>query len=245
MFTKNCFLRALLISAAAAALAAAAQAATNVQTWDLSNVPFITDGTYTPGEEGMPPQGSYAGTGSYSHDFAKFDASVGTLNSVAIRYYYTASDFTCSLSADEKEGGSWVEFQTVFRSLAFSNSCSSDSYSNSASQFYTGFDGLQTPGTFDFGALSDDHSAVASNAADYLGTGVFSLSLSSAFNFNWDDWLMYTSIYDGCTTGTLGDGSRVEVTYSYTPAPIPEPSTLVLLAAGLFGLLCYAWRKRK
>ena len=26
-------------------------------------------------------------------------------------------------------------------------------------------------------------------------------------------------------------------------AQVPEPSTLVLLAAGLAGLLCYAWRK--
>jgi len=30
-----------------------------------------------------------------------------------------------------------------------------------------------------------------------------------------------------------------------TPAPTPEPSTLVLLASGLVGLLAYAWRKRK
>jgi hypothetical protein len=30
----------------------------------------------------------------------------------------------------------------------------------------------------------------------------------------------------------------------YTTA-IPEPGTLALLAAGLIGLLCYAWRKRK
>ena len=26
---------------------------------------------------------------------------------------------------------------------------------------------------------------------------------------------------------------------------IPEPGTLALLATGLIGLLCYAWRKRK
>ena len=28
-------------------------------------------------------------------------------------------------------------------------------------------------------------------------------------------------------------------------APVPEPGTLALLAAGLVSLLAYAWRKRK
>ena len=28
-------------------------------------------------------------------------------------------------------------------------------------------------------------------------------------------------------------------------SPVPEPGTLTLLAAGLIGLLAYAWRKRK
>lgn len=31
----------------------------------------------------------------------------------------------------------------------------------------------------------------------------------------------------------------------FVGAPIPEPSTIVLLATGLLGLLAYAWRKRK
>lgn len=36
-----------------------------------------------------------------------------------------------------------------------------------------------------------------------------------------------------------------DVTASYTGTVIPEPSTLVLVLAGLIGLLAYAWRRRK
>ena len=33
--------------------------------------------------------------------------------------------------------------------------------------------------------------------------------------------------------------------YGFHFEPVPEPSTIVLLATGLIGLLVYAWRKRK
>jgi len=35
------------------------------------------------------------------------------------------------------------------------------------------------------------------------------------------------------------------VSVTLTSGEVPEPSTLVLLAAGLFGLLAYAWKKRR
>jgi hypothetical protein len=50
------------------------------------------------------------------------------------------------------------------------------------------------------------------------------------------------------TTLTYGNGADLlvdNVMVSGTAAQTPEPGTLVLLVAGLIGLLAYAWRKRK
>jgi hypothetical protein len=44
------------------------------------------------------------------------------------------------------------------------------------------------------------------------------------------------------TTGPVGSGA---VTYWDAQAQVPEPSTIMLLATGLIGLLAYAWRKRR
>jgi hypothetical protein len=71
----------------------------------------------------------------------------------------------------------------------------------------------------------DSHADVTFSApvtARYLGI---------RFNDSWD------------TNTTVGQGSSQlgEVQFSQTP----EPGTLVLLATGLIGLLCYAWKKRK
>ncbi|MBU4272136.1 MAG: PEP-CTERM sorting domain-containing protein [Planctomycetes bacterium] len=74
----------------------------------------------------------------------------------------------------------------------------------------------------------------------------------------------FTATVDGFTfSGVFSTGASAGNTYGklYVSSPnytsmfydnvavytgvIPEPSTLVLLASGLVGLLCYAWRKRK
>ena len=41
------------------------------------------------------------------------------------------------------------------------------------------------------------------------------------------------------------DGNFVITTFAVSAEAVPEPSTIVLLASGLIGLLCYAWRKRR
>jgi hypothetical protein len=41
-----------------------------------------------------------------------------------------------------------------------------------------------------------------------------------------------------------GDGWFIMASASIPGVLVPEPSTLILLATGLLGLLCYAWRRR-
>ena len=48
------------------------------------------------------------------------------------------------------------------------------------------------------------------------------------------------SVFNGALTS-----DQIAGLYSAAVTPVPEPSTLALLAGGLFGLLAYAWRKRK
>lgn len=50
-------------------------------------------------------------------------------------------------------------------------------------------------------------------------------------------------VYTSYTVGNRFDEYRI--TTKWSDIVVPEPSTLALLASGLFGLLAYAWRKRK
>ncbi len=54
------------------------------------------------------------------------------------------------------------------------------------------------------------------------------------------------SIEDFAWYNTALTQAQVSAHYADAQAvPVPEPGTLTLLAAGLAGLLCYAWRKRR
>ncbi len=58
--------------------------------------------------------------------------------------------------------------------------------------------------------------------------------------------IMYVSTDAGVGySGDWGFDSNTVLDGGFTIPAVPEPSTLTLLATGLIGLLCYAWRKKK
>jgi hypothetical protein len=58
--------------------------------------------------------------------------------------------------------------------------------------------------------------------------------------------VLWMAFRDTATGGDDGFNLTLDMaSASFTASGVPEPSTLVLLAAGLAGLLCYAWRKRR
>lgn len=94
---------------------------------------------------------------------------------------------------------------------------------------------------------------VAGNNVDVYVDGDFVITRSASQNPG--TWLSNKAQFgSGSTAGTstanyayvgLEAGHHVYSDLDQFSSPIPEPSTVVLLAAGLIGLLAYAWRKRK
>ena len=58
----------------------------------------------------------------------------------------------------------------------------------------------------------------------------------NSVNHTGEEWIVGYGLYDGRTQAFLLTPSV------YTPTATPEPSTLLLVASGLIGLLAYAWR---
>lgn len=63
----------------------------------------------------------------------------------------------------------------------------------------------------------------------------------------WQKFSVSASAGDVVTiTANRADATGTIITgMAFDPVPVPEPGTLALLTTGLFGLLCFAWRRRR
>lgn len=93
-----------------------------------------------------------------------------------------------------------------------------------------------------------------SDVARYSGdsftppSGKLASDSHTALLYNFDETPGSTTITDlseNGLNGTLGVGFSGATSPEFVTNPVPEPSTLVLLAAGALGFLAWAWRRRR
>lgn len=78
-----------------------------------------------------------------------------------------------------------------------------------------------------------------------LATDVMGVNQSHTFSFGTVSGAVTLETKLTLATGTYADTDFKLNYVTVTRELVPEPSTIVLLASALIGLLCYAWRKRK
>jgi hypothetical protein len=115
--------------------------------------------------------------------------------------------------------------------------------------------------TLNFDYLGSQGTAPINMSAWILSNSGATTIASRAYSVSGDDtWhhAMVSGVTTAEMTGPLGIQFYTQMTntnqtiitkfanlqLSYT-APVPEPGTMALLVTGLFGLVCYAWRKRR
>ncbi len=117
-----------------------------------------------------------------------------------------------------------------------------------------------SPATLEWDETTAGHTQTSPSITLISGTGLsFWTNASNFTQLVWDpaDYdtslgslnASFTRTFDILPIGALElrglDGIEIEGRVHLLYNQIPEPSTLALLASGLVGLLCYAWRKRK
>ncbi|HUS39881.1 MAG TPA: PEP-CTERM sorting domain-containing protein, partial [Pirellulales bacterium] len=80
---------------------------------------------------------------------------------------------------------------------------------------------------------------------DYNYDGTVDISDLGSVLANYNKSLPDPGISGMSSGGLDAQAIQMLTAAGFSVGVVPEPSTLLLLATGLLGLVCYAWRKRK
>jgi hypothetical protein len=183
--------------------------------------------------------------------FQEFDPSLGTLNSVTLDLSgtltttLTVGNLSGSFGAGAALSSGSASTQTT---LTVQDPLGNESLLNLTASFpFTNLSPTSGSNTITSGALMQ----TGSNGSTYVSpavlaefTGLSTISLSSSTS------TLTGVLYTGGTAAAYASQAPMaaltgSVTYNYTPAVVPEPSTFALLTVGVWGIIGYRWRKKR
>jgi len=185
----------------------------------VENIGGNTAGCY-PGNE-SPDKAIDGNTGTKYLAYGNFNSSgTGTPGGVNTGLYFTLGSAISVNAIQFATGNDSPERDPLTITLEGSNASSNLNLGSSWTAIYSGVTGLSALGTNDSRNTYGD---------------IESFSNSTAYS-------SYRILVTGVRSDTVGMMQFSEVKLF---SAVPEPSTMIMAAVGLAGLLAYAWRKRK
>jgi hypothetical protein len=141
---------------------------------------------------------------------------------------------------DWPDAQTWVNFST--------KTPDTPARTGTSPYYLTVFEGMgMTPSTTNAFGLAPVDGTPDGTPDDGEGYGFDNTTLGTFYIKHTDtQWVAGGTIYTGLAGyAKAGGGGSLSYTPTTTVQIVPEPTSLALLGCGLFGLLAYAWRKRK